>query len=307
MLDAIWSWIGIEGELRQNVAKILSLMGSSRPQSSGRKSRWVLIRRQLLQELNLSEAVVNRLQTVDLRFCGSPDQALARLRGALPSDKCSRKALEELSALLGYLRVWRIEKHVSIDVLMPPTECYYKELFFQVYLIKDNSTGSFCEGTLFAVGGRYDHLIQQMWQHEYKTNPPGAVGISLALEKLLQHSSVDLKSSRNEPISSVLVCSRGGGGLLEERMELVAELWQANIKAEFVPTSDPSLTDQYEYASEHDIKCLVILTESGLSQTDTVKIRHLELKKEKEVDRSGLVKFLTDAISTQFRNISIWN
>lgn len=39
----------------------------------------------LFQELNLAEAVVNRLQTVALRFCGAADQALPRLRGALPA------------------------------------------------------------------------------------------------------------------------------------------------------------------------------------------------------------------------------
>eukprot|EP00268_Persea_americana_P003306 TRINITY_DN10996_c0_g1_i6.p1 TRINITY_DN10996_c0_g1~~TRINITY_DN10996_c0_g1_i6.p1 ORF type:complete len:1275 (-),score=277.01 TRINITY_DN10996_c0_g1_i6:717-4541(-) len=307
ILNAIWSWVGIEDELRHNVAKLLSLMASSRPQSSGRKSRWVLIRRQLLQDLNLSEVVVNRLQTVDLRFCGPADHALARLRGALPFDKRTHKALGELSALFSYLRVWRIEKYVTIDPLMPPTESYFKELFFQMYLVRDNNPASFYEGTLFAMGGRYDHLVQQLWEHDYITNPPGAVGISLALEKLLQHSSVDFKHSRNESISKILICSKGGGGMLEERMELVAELWEANIKAEFVPTSDPSLTDHYEYANEHDIKCLVILTESGLSQTGSVKVRHLELKKEKEVERSGLVRFLAEAISTQFRNPAVWN
>jgi len=39
----------------------------------------------IFQELNLAEAVVNRLQTVGLRFCGAADQALPRLRGALPA------------------------------------------------------------------------------------------------------------------------------------------------------------------------------------------------------------------------------
>jgi len=39
----------------------------------------------LFQELGLAEAMVNRLQTVGLRFCGSTGQALPRLRGALPS------------------------------------------------------------------------------------------------------------------------------------------------------------------------------------------------------------------------------
>lgn len=91
-------------------------------------------------------------------------------------------------------------------------------------------------------------------------------------------------------------------------MELVAELWEKSIKvkkacmffllsfhlfggsfvlisnntcvyifwqAEFVPTPDPSLTEQYEYANEHEIKCLVIITEPGVTQNqiEFVKVR----------------------------------
>ena len=83
-------------------------------------------------------------------------------------------------------------------------------------------------------------------------------------------------------------------------MELVAELWEKDLKveehmqlsekssfffffsflligfcqqAEFVPTTDPSLTEQYEYANEHDIKCLVIITD----QTDSVKVMRIVL------------------------------
>lgn len=106
--------------------------------------------------------------------------------------------------------------------------------------------------------------------------------------------------NRNDIGTNVLVCSRGGGGLLFERMELVAELWEENIKvsnpisfiyffvfghkynfpkqyaqAEFVPLCDPSLTEQYEYASENDIKCLVVITDSGVSQNGSVKVRLL--------------------------------
>lgn len=134
-----------------------------------------------------------------------------------------------------------------------------------------------------------------------KGNPPTGVGTSLALETIIQNCPVDFKHNRNEASINILVCSRGGGGLLVERMELVAELWLENFKAEFVPVPDPSLTEQYEYANEHDIKCLVIITDA-----DSVKVRHLELKKEKNVERENLVKFLSDAMATQFRNPSIW-
>ncbi|KAF3655248.1 hypothetical protein FXO38_14764 [Capsicum annuum] len=140
-----------------------------------------------------------------------------------------------------------------------------------------------------------------------KSNPPGAAGSSLALETILQHASLDIRPYRYDVVTNVLVCSRGGGGLLIERMELLAELWEENIRAEFVPLRDPSLTEQYEYANEHDLKCLVIITDTGVSQKDSVKVRHLELKKEKELERGNLVKFLLEAMSSQFRNPSIWN
>ncbi|XP_020881013.1 eIF-2-alpha kinase GCN2 isoform X1 [Arabidopsis lyrata subsp. lyrata] len=309
LLDAIWSWAGIKAEHRRKVAELLSMMGSLRPQSSERKLKWVFIRRQLLQELKLPEAVVNRLQTVASRFCGDADQALPRLRGALRADRPTRKALDELSNLLTYLRVWRIEEHVHIDVLMPPTESYHRNLFFQVFLTKENSSGTSSDGVLLAVGGRYDFLVQEVCDREYKMNLPGAVGVSLALETIFQHLPMDLRPIRNEVSTSVLVCSRGGGGLLVQRMELVAELWEKSIKAEFVPTPDPSLTEQYEYANEHEIKCLVIIAESGVAQNqiEFVKVRHLELKKEKVVGREELVKFLLDAMAVQFRNPSVWS
>ncbi|XP_006443036.2 eIF-2-alpha kinase GCN2 [Citrus clementina] len=302
LLEAIWSWAGIKAEHREKVAELLAMMGSLRPQSSEWKSKWVVIRRQLLQ---------NRLQTVGLRFCGAADQALPRLRGALPADKPTRKALDELSDLFSYLRIWRIEKNIYIDVLMPPIESYHRNLFFQVFSVKEKYPATLVEGTLLAVGGRYDYLLHRMWDREYvgyasRTNPPGGVGASLALETIIQHYPVDFKPVRNEAGTSVLVCSRGGGGLLVERMELVAELWEENIKAQFVPVPDPSLTEQYEYASEHDIKCLVILTDTG-AQKGLVKVRHLDVKKEKEVQRESLVRFLLDAIATQFRNPSLWS
>ncbi|XP_047064113.1 eIF-2-alpha kinase GCN2-like [Lolium rigidum] len=142
-----------------------------------------------------------------------------------------------------------------------------------------------------AVGGRYDMLMEQAWDKTYKTKPPGAVGVSIALEKFLPNNPAsDVGLPRIEHSISVLVCSKGGGGLLNERMELVEELWEANIKAQFVPQEDPSLQEQYEYASDHDIKCLVFITE-GLSQTDLVKVRHLDAKREKEVKREDIVKW----------------
>lgn len=50
------------------------------------------------------------------------------------ADKSVRKALDEISELFNYLRVWKIESHVFVDALMPPTEYYHRNLYFQVLL-----------------------------------------------------------------------------------------------------------------------------------------------------------------------------
>ncbi|TVU15418.1 hypothetical protein EJB05_38939 [Eragrostis curvula] len=255
LAEAVCSWAGVPQERRQNVAEFLSsTLVQYWPNKADRKSQWSLIRGQLLQDLRLSEEVVEKLHKADQRFCGSADQ---------------------------------------------------------IYSKEGNHAPNFHE-KLLAVGGRYDWLMEQAWDKAYKSKPPGAVGVSIALEKFLPNNpSSDLGLprllSRIEPSISVLVCSRGGGGLLDERMELVSELWKANIKAEFVPQEDPSLQEQYEYASDHDIKCLVFITEAGLSQNDLVKVRHLDAKREKEVKREELVKFLSDAICLQFKNPTIWS
>ncbi|KQJ83323.1 eIF-2-alpha kinase GCN2 isoform X2 [Brachypodium distachyon] len=272
LAEAVCSWAGVPHDRRQNVAEFLSsTLVQYCPDKADRKSQWSLIRGQLLQDLRLSEEVVEKLHKADQRFCGSADLVLARLRGTLFYDKSACKALDDLSTFLKCLRVWSVEEHITIDVLMPPSDYYYTDLFFQVYSKEGNPVPSSHE-KLLAVGGRYDMLMEQAWDKTYKSKPPGAVGVSIALEKFLPNNpSSDVWLPRIEHSISVLVCSKGGGGLLNERMELVAELWEANIKAQFVPLEDPSLQEQYEYASDHDIKCLVFITEAGLSQTDLMK------------------------------------
>jgi translation initiation factor 2-alpha kinase 4 len=59
--------------------------------------------------------------------------------------------------------------------------------------------------------------------------------------------------------ADVLVCSRGGGGLLKERMALARSLWDAGLSAELLPQAAPSLTEQYEYAQSRGIPWLVII------------------------------------------------
>ena len=72
--------------------------------------------------------------------------------------------------------------------------------------------------------------------------------------------------------ADVLVCAKGGGGLLKERMALVADLWAAGLRAEMMQQAAPSLTAQYEYAHARHIPWLLIIHAATLSAADTVKV-----------------------------------
>lgn len=68
------------------------------------------------------------------------------------------------------------------------------------------------------------------------------------------------------------MCARGGGGLLRERMALVAALWGAGLAAELLPAAAPSATAQYEYARAAGIAWMVTLQAATLSSSDTVVV-----------------------------------
>ena len=68
------------------------------------------------------------------------------------------------------------------------------------------------------------------------------------------------------------MCSKGGGGMLKERMALVKELWAAGIKALFLQALSPSLKDHYEYANAHRIGWFAVIEKSTFAAADVVKV-----------------------------------
>lgn len=75
--------------------------------------------------------------------------------------------------------------------------------------------------------------------------------------------------------ADVLVCSRGGGGMLKERMALARELWAAGIRAHFLQAASPSLTAFYEFAHAHRITWLAMIERSTFTAAATVKVGRL--------------------------------
>lgn len=55
-------------------------------------------------------------------------------------------------------------------------------------------------------------------------------------------------------------------------------LFYSFTQADFVPLPNCSLTTQYDYASDHGIKLLVVITEAGLLQTNSVEVNLYEIR-----------------------------
>lgn len=80
-------------------------------------------------------------------------------------------------------------------------------------------------------------------------------------------------NERSLSTADVLVASRGGGGMLKERMAVVSLLWRSgNFPAETMQVLEPSAKQQYLYAKARGVKALVILEPQTYELKETVKV-----------------------------------
>ena len=93
--------------------------------------------------------------------------------------------------------------------------------------------------------------------------------------------------------TDVVVCSRGGGGLLAERLTLASELWAAGVRAEVVPATSPSATEQFAHAAEQGARVMVTVDAALLSAGERVRVRSLvKGASESDVPRAEVVEIL---------------
>ena len=173
--------------------------------------------------------------------------------------------------------------------LLPP-EPFYRDAYFEIGCPTRTS-----ELACVAAGGRYDAWLAAAWQPRAEVPPPGACGVSVAVRKAAALAEaaasdpVNKMSGTHQPSSAastdVLVCAKGGGGLIAERLQLAAALRNAGIRAETVPANAPSLTEQYSYAAQRAARFLVILDDALLAAGKRVRVKSMN-KGGREIDVS---------------------
>ncbi|KAL0052345.1 hypothetical protein WJX82_000639 [Trebouxia sp. C0006] len=300
LLDACLGQCEVPQELRQSALALLSTAAGASPMHpAARPKLWPSIKVALLG-LGTPAAAVAQCKQYVVQIPCEAEAGLHKLRTKLEGSTVRGlaqpldQALDDLQTLISYLHAWGIANNdVILEPLLRPHNQHYSGAIFQVHLVDKAETGV---TSLVAVGGRYDGLMKAVWQQAGVTSspPPAAVGLTLNADRLtLLASAPKAKAPSAIPYLSqadVLVCAKGGGGLLKERMALVADLWGAGLRAEMMQQAAPSLTAQYEYAHLRHIPWLLIIHGATLSAADTVKVKHLERKTGEDIPYSDVAR-----------------
>eukprot|EP00026_Physarum_polycephalum_P000981 Phypoly_transcript_00982.p1 GENE.Phypoly_transcript_00982~~Phypoly_transcript_00982.p1 ORF type:complete len:1261 (+),score=184.22 Phypoly_transcript_00982:51-3785(+) len=262
----------------QNVKRILLDKHLLNPKQVEHVSFWVLTRGTLANVLERVEELVETPSSLS----GSNETSSWNETGL--------QAVADLKKIAAYLEMFGISEKVTLDLGFVNYEPFYSGIIFQAVTKGDKFD-------CVSVGGRYDKLVQRFASN---TTIP-VVGLTLTIDKLFsreyEKSLAQVTGLPQLPpprISEVdiLVCSVGSA-LFSERVRIVSELWDAQLRAETSYQENPSLEEQMEQASQQGIQWLVILKDKVYFQRSLLKVKNVDRKVEVDVPRSELVKYFS--------------
>ena len=236
------------------------------------KNTWEEVKEEMIKEKELSEMVADRIGEF-VKMNGSielVEQLLTNKEFA--RNKRATKGLMEIKTLFDYCRIFEIDSSILFDLSLARGLDYYTGLIYEVIITDEN-----VECGSIAAGGRYDNLVGMLAETNNWEVP--CVGLSIGIERIL--TIIEERMSNEMGVGSptqVLVASIGNE-LLDERMKLLLELWNARFNAEHIYKKSIKILNNYQYCETNRIPYAVILAEDELKR-GMVKIRDIQTRKE---------------------------
>lgn len=223
----------------------------------------------MVNEKGLAESAANRIGEF-VRLNGSTELVDQLMAGELGSNKKATEGLTGMKLLFDYCKMFNIAPSISFDLSLARGLDYYTGLIYEV-VITDNNV----ECGSIAAGGRYDNLVG-IFSESSKWNVP-CVGLSIGIERILSIIEEQMCNEVSHP-THVLVASIGKN-LTNERMQLLARLWDANINAEHIFKKNVKVLNNYQYCEEKNIPYAIVFGDDELKQ-NVVKIRDIKTREE---------------------------
>ncbi|XP_055816447.1 histidine--tRNA ligase, cytoplasmic [Solanum dulcamara] len=241
------------------------------------KQSFEQIKKEMVDEKGLSNEISDRIGSF-VKWRGPPVELLSKLKqehSFLENNECSL-ALDELEIMFKALEKSKCIDRVVFDLSLARGLDYYTGVIFEAVFKGAAQVGS------IAAGGRYDNLIGM-----FGTRQVPSVGISLGIERVFAIME-QLQKDKNQEIrateTQVLVSILGDDSALAA--ELVGELWNAKVKAEFM--IHKKVMKHIDRARDSRIPWMVLVGERELSE-GVVKLKDVVAAIDYEVPRGKLV------------------
>ncbi|XP_069510318.1 histidine--tRNA ligase, cytoplasmic [Ambystoma mexicanum] len=216
----------------------------------------------------------------------------------LSQNKLSLEGLGDMKTLFEYLTLFGVTSQISFDLSLARGLDYYTGVIYEAILTQDQKESQVQQqndhneealsvGSV-AGGGRYDGLVGMF---DPKGRKVPCVGVSIGIERIfsIMEQKAESSDEKIRTTNTQVLVAAAQKKLLEERLKLISELWNAGIKAEMLYKKNPKLLNQLQYCEETGIPLVAIIGEQELKD-GVVKLRVVATREEVDVSRLELVE-----------------
>ncbi|MGH0116636.1 UNVERIFIED_CONTAM: hypothetical protein FKN15_012231 [Acipenser sinensis] len=255
------------------------------------KASWEEVKNEMVGEKGLAPEAADRIGEY-VRMHGGFDLAEKLLEDPkLSQNKHALEGLTDMKDLFKYLELFKITDKVIFDLSLARGLDYYTGVIYEAVLIQPQNVHPSEElvsvGSV-AGGGRYDGLVGMF---DPKGRKVPCVGVSIGIERVFSilEQKAEASDEKIRTTETQVLVASAQKNLLEERLKLTSELWDAGIKAEVLYKKNPKLLSQLQHCEETGIPLVAIIGEQELKE-GVVKLRNVATREEVDVSRVTLVE-----------------
>uniref|UniRef100_A0A9L0TUI4 histidine--tRNA ligase n=1 Tax=Equus caballus TaxID=9796 RepID=A0A9L0TUI4_HORSE len=261
------------------------------------KMSWKDVRHEMVAKKGLAPEVADRIG--DYVQCHGGVSLVEQMfqDPRLSQNKQALEGLGDLKLLFEYVTLFGIAEKISFDLSLARGLDYYTGVVYEAVLLPTPAQAE--EEPLnvgsVAAGGRYDGLVGMF---DPKGHKVPCVGLSIGVERIFSIVEQKMKTfgEKIRTTETQVFVASPQKNFLQERLKLIAELWDAGIKAELLYKNNPKLLTQLHYCENMGIPLVVIVGEQELKE-GVIKLRSVASREEVAIKRENLVAEIQKRLS----------
>uniref|UniRef100_A0A8C5KLZ6 histidine--tRNA ligase n=1 Tax=Jaculus jaculus TaxID=51337 RepID=A0A8C5KLZ6_JACJA len=261
------------------------------------KMSWKDVRHEMVVKKGLAPEVADRIG--DYVQCHGGISLVEQMfqDPRLSQSKLAVEGLADLKLLFEYLTLFGIAEKISFDLSLARGLDYYTGVIFEAVLLQLPAQAGdepLNVGSV-AAGGRYDELVSQF---DPKGHTVPCVGLSIGVERIFYIVEQKMKTSGEKvrTTETQVFVATAQKNFLQERLKLIAQLWDAGIKAEMLYKNNPKLLTQLHYCENMGIPLVIIIGEQEQNE-GVIKLRSVASREEVTVKRENLITEIQKRLS----------